>query len=141
MNSHTRREFLARSTAAGSLALLSNGCSEKTPVSASDSGAEIAIAKWGGDTKEPEALKEAAAKLTQTAVNGVGGLHRFIKKGATVWVKPNINFHRPPEFAANTNPDVVAAVVKLCYEAGAGKVKVGDHSGFGADVSYPMRRH
>ena len=68
----------------------------------------------------------------------MGGMARFVPKGVTVWLKPNINFHRTPEFAANTNPDVVATVARLCYEAGAAKVKIADHSAFGAKESYPM---
>jgi len=40
-----------------------------------------------------------------------------------VVVKPNMAWDRLPEQAANTNPEVVATVVKLCYEAGAKKVK------------------
>ena len=45
-----------------------------------------------------------------------------------VWVKPNIGWDRTPEQAANTNPDVVAALVRLCFEAGAKTVKVGDNT-------------
>jgi uncharacterized protein (DUF362 family) len=37
-------------------------------------------------------------------------------------------FDRLPEHAANTNPEVVATVVSLCYEAGAKKVKVFDRT-------------
>jgi uncharacterized protein (DUF362 family) len=42
-------------------------------------------------------------------------------------VKPNIGWDRTPEFAANTHPGLVAAVVRLCCEAGAKTVKVFDH--------------
>jgi uncharacterized protein (DUF362 family) len=41
-------------------------------------------------------------------------------------VKPNIGWDRLPEQAGNTNPAVVAVLVKLCYDAGAQKVKVFD---------------
>jgi len=44
-----------------------------------------------------------------------------------VWIKPNIGWNRRPELAANTNPDVVGTLVRLCLEAGAKTVKVGDH--------------
>jgi uncharacterized protein (DUF362 family) len=44
-----------------------------------------------------------------------------------VVVKPNIGWDRTPEYAATTNPEVVATVVRLCFEAGAKKVKVFDH--------------
>jgi uncharacterized protein (DUF362 family) len=45
-----------------------------------------------------------------------------------VVVKPNIGWDRMPVHAANTNPDVVAAVIRLAFEAGAKKVVVADGS-------------
>ncbi|MCK9276250.1 MAG: DUF362 domain-containing protein [Syntrophales bacterium] len=69
-----------------------------------------------------------AAALVKTAVDGLGGMGRFVSKGAIVVVKPNIGWDRRPEFAATTNPEVVASVVRLCYEAGAKKVKVFDRT-------------
>jgi len=42
-------------------------------------------------------------------------------------VKPNIGWDRTPEYAATTNPEIVGAVVRLCLDAGAKKVKVFDH--------------
>jgi len=67
------------------------------------------------------------AGITRAAIDGLGGIGRFISRGDIVVVKPNIGWDRPPEYAANTNPEVVATVVRLCYEAGARKVKVFDH--------------
>jgi uncharacterized protein (DUF362 family) len=74
------------------------------------------------------------AKTTRAAVEGLGGIKRFISRGDVVVVKPNIGWDRTPEFAANTNPEVVSAIVQLCYEAGAKKIKVFDHT-----VSDPRR--
>ena len=137
MDTRSRREFMKESAlAGGALALLYSGCSQQAQDPVNE--VQMSIAKWQGKPEAEEDIRAAASTLTEQAVRNLGGLGRFVKKGATVWVKPNINFHRTPEFAANTNPAVVAAVVRLCYEAGAGKVRVGDHSGFGADVSYPM---
>jgi uncharacterized protein (DUF362 family) len=53
-------------------------------------------------------------------------MQRFIKPGNTVVVKPNIGWDRKPEYAANTHPLVVKAVVEECVKAGAKKVKVFD---------------
>ncbi len=64
--------------------------------------------------------------ITKAAIEAMGGIKRFISRGDVVVVKPNIGWDRLPEQAANTNPDVVATVVKLCFEAGAKKVKVFD---------------
>ena len=43
-------------------------------------------------------------------------------------VKPNIGWDRTPEQAANTNPDVVAEIVRQCSNAGAKRVIVTDVS-------------
>ncbi len=67
-------------------------------------------------------------RLVDTAILALGGMKRFVSRGDTVVVKPNIAWDRTPEMAANTNPYVVAEIVKLCYEAGAKVVKVLDRS-------------
>jgi uncharacterized protein (DUF362 family) len=63
---------------------------------------------------------------TIKAIEALGGMGLFVKKGDTVVVKPNMAWDRSPEQAANTNPQVVAAVVDLCYRAGAKRVNVFD---------------
>ncbi|MCX7857580.1 MAG: DUF362 domain-containing protein [Deltaproteobacteria bacterium] len=68
------------------------------------------------------------ATLVESAVSALGGMKRFVSRGDIVVVKPNIGWDRPPEMAANTNPEVVGEVVRLCYEAGAKLVKVLDRS-------------
>ncbi|MRG93448.1 DUF362 domain-containing protein [Polyangium spumosum] len=70
---------------------------------------------------EPEAL-------VRKAVAALGGMNRFISRGDIVVVKPNIGWDRTPIHAANTNPRVVAEVVKLAYDAGAKRVVVTDAS-------------
>ena len=68
------------------------------------------------------------AELTRTAVDAMGGMSRFVKKGDVVVVKPNIAWDRQPEYAATTNPAVVAAIVQMCFEAGAKRVNVFDNT-------------
>ncbi len=70
---------------------------------------------------EPEAL-------LQTAMKELGGMGKFISKGDVVVIKPNIGWAKTPEFAATTNPDLVAEIIKQCKEAGAKEVKVFDHT-------------
>jgi uncharacterized protein (DUF362 family) len=65
-------------------------------------------------------------QIVKAAIDALGGIRRFVSRGDIVVVKPNIGWDRVPEQAGNTNPQVVAAVVKLCLEAGAKKVKVFD---------------
>jgi uncharacterized protein (DUF362 family) len=71
------------------------------------------------------------AAITRAAVAALGGIANFISPGADVIVKPNIcvDYH-PPEYAATTNPTVVATLVSMCLEAGAKRVRVMDY-GFG----------
>lgn len=68
------------------------------------------------------------AALVEQAVAALGGMRRFVSRGDVVVIKPNIGWDRTPIQAANTNPDVVAAVVRLAQEAGAKRVVVTDAS-------------
>jgi uncharacterized protein (DUF362 family) len=68
------------------------------------------------------------ASLTRQAMELLGGMSRFVSKGDVVVVKPNIGWDRSVEQAANTNPQVVAEVVKMCLESGAKKVRVFDRT-------------
>lgn len=131
MMTHSRREFLAQTAAVAGLAALGGN-----RLLAAAPARDMAIARWGR-VKElsqeqlkglsAEEFKTAAVKLTEKAIEGVGGLKRFISRGSVVWIKPNIGWDRTPEQAANTNPDVVATLVRLAFEAGAKTVKVGDN--------------
>src|SRR6478609_8538487 len=68
------------------------------------------------------------AELVRRALNAMGGMKRFVSRGDIVAVKPNIGWDRMPVQAANTNPLVVAEVVKQCFDAGAKDVIVTDAS-------------
>ncbi len=71
---------------------------------------------------------KAPAASTRKAVDALGGMKKFVKSGDTVVVKPNIGWDRSPEQAATTNPEVVAELVKMCFESGAKTVKVFDNT-------------
>jgi uncharacterized protein (DUF362 family) len=88
--------------------------------------ADMSIATWTSPEDGAEAIAHEARRLTEEAVNALGGMSRFVSRGDVVWVKPNIGWDRRPEQAACTNPDVVATLVRLCLEAGARTVKVSD---------------
>jgi uncharacterized protein (DUF362 family) len=66
--------------------------------------------------------------MVREAVQRLGGMGRFVAKGDRVVLKPNVGWDRQPEQAANTNPEVVGAVVRLCREAGASQILVTDVS-------------
>jgi len=77
---------------------------------------DLVVARGG----EPEAL-------VRLALAAMGGLEQFVPRGASVIVKPNICVAHPYQYAATTNPWVVGTLVKMCFEAGAGSVRVMDY--------------
>ena len=71
---------------------------------------------------------QEAALLVRRAVDALGGMKRFVSRGDVVAIKPNIGWDRLPVHAANTNPLVVAELVRLVLDAGAKQVVVTDAS-------------
>ena len=100
------------------------------------SGAGLAVPKEFGvlahaaeSAKRPDLVVAhggSAEQIVKAALDAMGGIQSFISRGDVVVIKPNIGWDRLAEQAANTNPEVVAVVVKLCFEAGAKKVRVFD---------------
>ena len=85
--------------------------------------ADLVVARGG----EPE-------QLVRRALAALGGMERFVHGGDDVIIKPNICVaYHTHEYAATTNPWVVGALVKLCREAGARRVRVMD-SPFGGEA-------
>ena len=68
------------------------------------------------------------AQLLERALAEMGGIGKYVKKDQTVVIKPNIGWDKKPDFAANTNPELVEALIKQCFKAGAKKVSVFDHT-------------
>ncbi|MDD4656949.1 MAG: DUF362 domain-containing protein [Bacteroidales bacterium] len=68
------------------------------------------------------------AQMYQKAIEAMGGISKYIKKGDKVVIKPNIGWDKAPELAANTNPQLVSAIIKDCFAAGAKEVTVFDHT-------------
>ena len=64
--------------------------------------------------------------LARRAIEELGGIRRFISRSDVVVIKPNAAWDRSVEQAANTNPLVVAEVIRLCLDAGARRVIVTD---------------
>lgn len=114
----TRREALATLALAAPAAL---GAVSSLLVDAAEAGQAAApdlAVMHGADIKA----------ATRQAIAALGSMKRFVARGDVVFVKPNIGFPRVPAQGANTHPDVVVAVVEMCFEAGAKLVRVGDHS-------------
>ncbi|NVM57040.1 MAG: DUF362 domain-containing protein [Desulfobacterales bacterium] len=122
----TRRESLKKiarisaSVAVASLGVCPLPC--RRPAQASTAGEGFVVEGVG--VKEGYKVKE----LTKMVFEAAGGMGQFVSKGDVVIIKPNISWARRPELAATTNPEVLEAVIELCLEAGAGKVRVADHT-------------
>ena len=108
-------------------------------------GVATALASCGGEVPEPTEDRRSVSPpesdeaylavargadpkaITRTALAAVGGMGRFVKSGDNVILKPNICVdYRSYEYGATTNPQVVAALVELCLEEGAKRVRVMD---------------
>ena len=85
---------------------------------ADDSALPHLVVVKGGEPRE----------LVQRAFDDLGGIRRFVSRQDVVVLKPNIAWDRTPEQAANTNPELVAEVVRQCWQAGAKRVIVTDVS-------------
>jgi uncharacterized protein (DUF362 family) len=72
---------------------------------------------------------ERIRQMVETAVRGLhaDGFRKFIAKGDTVMIKPNVGFDRGPLLGATTNPEVIKAVIELCRDAGAARIIVADN--------------
>ena len=107
----TRRKFLKTAAAGVALGLVSSP-------SLSMAKEEYDLAVISG---EPVAA-------TRKALEAIGGISRFVKKGQRVVLKPNMSFSRTPDFSATTHPLVVTTLAQACIEAGASQVLVLDHT-------------
>ncbi len=111
--------------------------------SASSLAAALVWGAFGKKTAWPELPPHlsvvaggTARERVEAAVNGLGGINRFVRSGNRVVVKPNIAWARTPQEGANTDPEIVAAVVGLCRQAGARRVVVIDHTCSNYRMSY-----
>ncbi len=66
--------------------------------------------------------------LVNRILTPFGGMKTFVKPGFRVVVKPNIGWDRLPEQGADTNPEVVKAIVRQALAAGAKEVLVFDNT-------------
>jgi uncharacterized protein (DUF362 family) len=107
-----RRDFIMQSTVATSAILLPGFMNF-----AGDAGS--LVVKVEG---------ESPYTIAKKAVEALGGMGKFVSKQDVVMIKPNIGWNRTVEQAANTNPDVIKAVIEMVLNAGAKKVIVMDNS-------------
>lgn len=71
---------------------------------------------------------EECKSSVRQAVELLGGMSRFVKKGDRVLIKPNLVSKKHPDEAATTHPAIVRAVTELVEEAG-GTVLIAESPG------------
>jgi uncharacterized protein (DUF362 family) len=84
---------------------------------------------FGSD--EPDmviAEKGKPTQLLKAAMDAFGGMGRVVKTGQRVVIKANVAWARTPEQACTNNPELLYALIKMCFEAGAKRVAVWDHT-------------
>jgi uncharacterized protein (DUF362 family) len=116
----TRREFIKTGFALGaavSLASWRRLAAAETPAPAPAVRPVLVAVRNGSRT----------AMLDQ-ALAALGGIGAFVRAGQTVCLKPNIGWDAPPERGANTHPELVGHLTRLCLEAGAKSVSVFDNT-------------
>jgi uncharacterized protein (DUF362 family) len=113
-----RREFVNKSFKAGAITAASLSLEKFPNLFAFTPDDFDLVAIKGG---EPHTMFDRA-------IDSIGGMKSFVKKGNTVVVKPNIGWDVVPERAANTNPLLVKRIVEHSFEAGAKDVYVFDHT-------------
>lgn len=134
-----RREFLRRGVGASVTALAAIGGAaalyEGAPELVTGEGQRGGLFELGRyDVARPSGAVQLAivhgdepVKLLEAGVKALGGIESFIEPGDVVVVKPNVAFASPALIGATANPEVVAAVVRLCLGSGAARVIVTDN--------------
>jgi uncharacterized protein (DUF362 family)/Pyruvate/2-oxoacid:ferredoxin oxidoreductase delta subunit len=74
--------------------------------------------------------EKSVLEAVRCAVDLVGGMDAFVRRGDRVLIKPNLLVAREPEMAVTTHPSVVQAMIQLVRDAG-GVPMVGDSPAIG----------
>jgi uncharacterized protein (DUF362 family) len=130
-----RREFLRRCTRAGlsvaAAGALGIGYYDSQPPTALSAASETAqITDFSvTDMHASICIARGTDRVAsvQQAFEALGGMKAFVKPGERVLLKVNAAFASPPALGATSHPDLVAAVVRLCLDAGASRVIVSDN--------------
>jgi len=129
-----RREFLTKAgqvaafaAMAGDVVLLNNGCQSGGKRKAIVTKPDFEVATDPQFPKVVLARNEDHARALGSALDAIGGIGRFVKKGEKVLLKPNAAWDRVPEQGVNTNPVLIGEMVRQCKMAGADDVIVTDY--------------
>ena len=130
-----RREFIGRAAKAGAVLLAGGGIAA---LARDPSGPGPAAPEPAASGLPDFALPDAGRKLCivrsadrvrslTLALQALGGIEAFVKRGDRVLIKVNAAFASPPLLSATTHPDLVSELTRLCLKAGAAAVRVTDN--------------
>jgi uncharacterized protein (DUF362 family) len=106
MKKLTRREFISNTALAGvATAVIPNNI-----FSDDDSGPMVTVASAKGSNYYKNTIK---------AIEKLGGIEKFVKKGDRVAILTNAAFRNP---GAYVNPDIMLAVISMCMKAGSKEI-------------------
>jgi len=133
-NPISRRKFITRLTKAGVSVAVAGGLASVFYDPVGPSGSLVKSLVAVPDFSMPQAGRKMAvargenrAETLTRALEALGGIESFIKKGDRVLLKVNAAFASPPILSATTHPDLVARCIELCLKAGAASVRVTDN--------------
>ncbi len=92
-----------------------------------DMGIARADRKFDEQGKPLEFEPEQLRNMMNAAIDQIGGIRHFIKKGDIVLIKPNVAFDRSPNLGATSNPIIVEEMIRIVLAAGAQEVRVADN--------------
>jgi uncharacterized protein (DUF362 family) len=135
-NNHlNRRQFLARSARSG--AAIAVACAAgfwfydaRGPDGPNDNQSDLRLPDYSiaGFGRKISIVRGAdRGETLPLALKSLGGIETFIQRDDRVLLKVNAAFASPPMLSATTHPDIVAAMVQLCFKAGAISVVVTDN--------------
>jgi hypothetical protein len=135
-----RRDFLKRAGCAAALALTASGLGlalydqAGPPAVAPETGKILAglgdysLPSLAGKPGKMAIIRGVdRGRMVERGIQALGGMETFIQKGERVLIKVNAAFATPASLAATTHPETLAALVRLCFNAGAAQVLVTDN--------------
>jgi len=129
----TRRDFIKRTAQAGAIAAAATAVGlwrrdEAGPAASHSAKSESYPDFSHADRKLISIVRGGdRAKSVCKAIELLGGMDKFIQPGDRVLIKVNAAFAMPAALGATTHPEMLAAVIMLCHEAGAKSVRVSDN--------------
>lgn len=120
MRQITRRQFLLHAAGVTAACEISRRMGRSVRAAHAEAWPTVAVATG--------ANSDSAAAILRVALDGIGGIGRFVKPGQTVAIKPNATWAYPPGTASSTDPELLRALIQMVREAGAKRIIVMDRS-------------